>query len=745
VTGIAITGDDAANYSLLNTTAATTASITKRDLTVTADDKTKECGTTPDPELTYQVTSGSLVDGDSFSGGLIREAGEGVGDYAIRQGTLTAGDNYDLTFIPGTFHIIDTIAPVTLASGWDQGTWYASPVMVTLNATDSGSGVSATYYRVDGAPGGAFELYDASNKPVVASEGEHTLYFYSTDIAGNREETKTATIRIDTTPPTFAPSKTPAADWTNQNVTVTAHASDQGGSGLASVSYVVSKGGTEYASGNGDTVTITEEGTYTVVFTATDKAGNQATSDPVTVQIDRTAPTLNPTKGPDADWTKQNVTVTAHASDQGGSGLASVSYAVSKDGTPYDSGDGGSVTITEEGTYTVVFSATDTAGNQATSDPVTVQIDRTAPVTTATSSATGWTNADEVTVTLKATDAGVGGVTTYYTVNNGGPQMYDGPLSFTAEGVSTVEYWSVDALGNAETPKSVTVKIDRTAPVTTATSSATGWTNADKVTVTFTASDRPTGDHAGVDYTEYSLDGGNWLTGTSVDVTNEGVHDIAYRSVDKAGNTEIAKTITVKIDRTAPTIAITTPQDGATYLLNAKVAASWSASDGASGIGSAAGTVANGQFIDTSTVGQKTFTVTATDKAGNQATKTVTYNVVYSHGVDFLPPVNPDGTSCFKLGSTVPIKFQLTDASGAYVSTAVATLEVTYVDPSTGNEVTEDVVSTSAATSGNLFRYDPTSNQYIFNMGTKRYKVGTYIILARLDDGSTIQETIRLR
>src|SRR4029077_1995646 len=51
-----------------------TLTITARALTVTADAQSKTYGDT-DPSLTYQVTNGSLVAGDSFSGSLNRVAG----------------------------------------------------------------------------------------------------------------------------------------------------------------------------------------------------------------------------------------------------------------------------------------------------------------------------------------------------------------------------------------------------------------------------------------------------------------------------------------------------------------------------------------------------------------------------------------------------------------------------------------------------------------------------------------------
>jgi len=62
--------------------------------------------------LTYQLTSGSLVAGDKFSGNLGRIGGEAIGTYRILQNTLTAGGNYNLTYVEGILTIIDVPAPV---------------------------------------------------------------------------------------------------------------------------------------------------------------------------------------------------------------------------------------------------------------------------------------------------------------------------------------------------------------------------------------------------------------------------------------------------------------------------------------------------------------------------------------------------------------------------------------------------------------------------------------------------------
>ena len=84
-----------ANYNLTYTGADLM--ISQKAITVTAAAKSKVYGDS-DPALTWQLTGGSLVPGDSFTGGLTRTAGQNVGAHAILQGSLTAGANYNLTY-----------------------------------------------------------------------------------------------------------------------------------------------------------------------------------------------------------------------------------------------------------------------------------------------------------------------------------------------------------------------------------------------------------------------------------------------------------------------------------------------------------------------------------------------------------------------------------------------------------------------------------------------------------------------
>jgi len=69
-----------------------------QEITVTADTKGKNYGES-DPLLTYQITKGSLVGTDTFSGFLSRDTGEDAGIYAINRGDLALNSNYNLNYV----------------------------------------------------------------------------------------------------------------------------------------------------------------------------------------------------------------------------------------------------------------------------------------------------------------------------------------------------------------------------------------------------------------------------------------------------------------------------------------------------------------------------------------------------------------------------------------------------------------------------------------------------------------------
>ena len=103
-------GDYTAKVTVGNATAAVDYTISKKALTITADPASKTYGK-DDPELTY--TNTALVAGDTLSGKLARAEGENAGTYKINQGTLSAGDNYEVTFVGADFTIDKAAITIT--------------------------------------------------------------------------------------------------------------------------------------------------------------------------------------------------------------------------------------------------------------------------------------------------------------------------------------------------------------------------------------------------------------------------------------------------------------------------------------------------------------------------------------------------------------------------------------------------------------------------------------------------------
>ncbi|RSM72693.1 PKD domain-containing protein [Actinoplanes sp. ATCC 53533] len=269
------------------------------------------------------------------------------------------------------------------------------------------------------------------------------------------------------------------------------------------------------------------------------------------------------------------------------------------------------------------------------------QTDTTAPVTGAKVSGTpvqGWYTGP-VTVTLTADDeAGGSGVAgTEYRLDDATAwTAYTAPLPVGGDGTHQVRFRSTDSAGNVEETKSATVKIDSTAPVTSARfapANDNGWHDG-AVPVVLTSTDAG----SGVEKLEWSLDGGAWTPYTApVDVTGDGEHELLYRAVDKAGNAETLKSGIVRIDGTKPTLLVSGLANGQLYGDSQDIRTSWQAVDPTSGIETTTGTLngrpyANGalQALYELPLGLHELTVTATDRAGNSTSTTARFFVTTS-------------------------------------------------------------------------------------------------------------------
>ena len=159
---------------------------------------------------------------------------------------------------------------------------------------------------------------------------------------------------------------------------------------------------------------------------------------------------------------------------------------------------------------------------------------------------------------------------------------------------------------------------------------------------------------------------GSVARGAAVDTGSVGEKTFTVETSDKAGNTA-SKTVSYRVaDRSAPTITVTSPAEGAVYTLGESVLADYSCVDepNGSGLASCQGSVADGAALDTSAVGAKTFEVSATDNAGNRATRSVAYSVVYDFDGFLWPLENLPQVNRWKAGRPVPVRFSLGSATG---------------------------------------------------------------------------------
>ena len=155
------------------------------------------------------------------------------------------------------------------------------------------------------------------------------------------------------------------------------------------------------------------------------------------------------------------------------------------------------------------------------------------------------------------------------------------------------------------------------------------------------------------------------------------------------------------------------------YLLNQVAAAGFQCTDTGSGVATCIGPVANGAAFNTASVGAKSFTVNATDVAGNTSQQSVNYTVTYGVSPLF------DQTKANKSGSTIPIKLDLVDASGVNRSASNIVVTATAVTRLSNNApgALQDPGNSNPDFN---FRYDAAFGGYVFNLKTTGYATGTY-------------------
>ena len=232
------------------------------------------------------------------------------------------------------------------------------------------------------------------------------------------------------------------------------------------------------------------------------------------------------------------------------------------------------------------------------------------------------------------------------------------------QGTSTVSFGGVNVTPTSWTSTAIGVTVPAGLSLGSASVSVTvpgsGTSNSATFTVVaplaITASAAPTANAAGWNNSNvtvsYHCTGGvaPVQCPSSQTITTESASQVISATATDAINESATASVTLKIDKTAPALAITSPANNST-VTNSSLVVSGTVSDSLSGVSAvtcngAAATVQSGTFSCTVTLanGSNTITVLATDVAGNSSTQSVTVSFGTPSITDFNPKSGPAGT-----------------------------------------------------------------------------------------------------
>ncbi|MGB8815951.1 MAG: immunoglobulin-like domain-containing protein, partial [Minisyncoccia bacterium] len=438
----------------------------------------------------------------------------------------------------------DTTAPVITLNG-------SSTISVIVNSSFTDPGATAID-NIDGVV-----AFTATGTVNIAATGTYSIVYTAEDSSHNVAST-TRTVNVvavlptDTTAPviTLVGSSTMSLIVNSTTTFV-----DPGYSAFDAIDGVV----TVTATG---TVNIAATGTYSIVYTASDSVGNTAsTTRTVNVLpvgfVDVTAPVITLVGSSTMSLIVNSTTTFV---DPGYSAFDAVDGVVTVTAT-------GTVNMSATGTYFIIYSAVDNAGNPAVATR-TVDIintpspfDTTAPVITLNGSST-----ISVIVNSSFTDPGA---TAIDNIDGVVAVTATGTVNIAATGTYSIVYTASDSVGNtASTTRTVNVLpvgfVDVTAPVITLVGSST-------ISIVFSTSTSFVDPGAtAID----NIDGVVEVTATgTVNMAIVGTYSIVYTAEDSSHNvastTRIIDVVwTSFIDNIAPSIPVITTASSTGVILN---------------------------------------------------------------------------------------------------------------------------------------------------------------------------------
>lgn len=166
----------------------------------------------------------------------------------------------------GVVKAADLTSPVTNDDA--PKVWVNKDTKVNFNATDSDSGVQATYFKVD------YGAQQTGNSVTLTSNGIHNIAYWSTDYAGNTEQCHNVTVKLDKTAPEITVNGIENSDISDALSIVPDVSIDDKLSGIDNSKTQVLLDGKTYQIGEKIDLYLLQLGTHTLTVNGSDLAGN---------------------------------------------------------------------------------------------------------------------------------------------------------------------------------------------------------------------------------------------------------------------------------------------------------------------------------------------------------------------------------------------------------------------------------------------------------------------------------------
>lgn len=449
------------------------------------------------------------------------------------------------------------------------------------------------------------------------SDGSHTFQARGTDAASNVGAPASWTWTVDTVAPNAPLLNAVASNTANPVVSGTAEPGSTvtifiDGAAVGTTPADASGNFSFNASGLAD-------GGHTIAATATDAANN--TSSPATVAIttDTTPPTVQLTSAPPALTASASATFTFSSNEPG-------TFKCSLDGSAYVACPTPNTYSTlGDGPHSFSVKAVDAVGNESLTPAThTWTVDTTKPVVSFTSTPATETNLTSASFAFTASET----ATFSCSLDGAAFAACSSPhsLASLAEGDHTFAVKATDSAGNVSDPRSFTWTVDTTPPTVTFTSTPSSPTNSTSATLAFSVSETGAS-------TVCSLDGAAFTACSSpVNLTGlaDGSHSYRAQATDAAGNTGAIASFSWIVDTQAPAspfvsaIAANTPTPTVSGTAEAGALITVTI-DGVIAGTATVDAAGNWTFdvIASLADGSHSFSVTATDAAGNESSPTV--------------------------------------------------------------------------------------------------------------------------